>query len=272
MYRKTRILILCKTYPSPSAKHAETSCVAGMDEKGHLIRLYSVPFRLIADDAQFKKWQWISARIEKSAKDHRPESHYLGVDTIECDWAPLSTRNNWRARCEWLEKLWIYEDFSELEPARLSTGATLAVLRPSKIVELEITPAEYPDWTDDEREKLIQLQKQGNLFEPDLEKIAILRKLPFEFHYRYECIGPAGRAEYKHKIVDWEVGALYWNVRRAHGDRWEVPFRAKIETELPARDLMFLMGTIHRFPDKWLIASLFYPPRQPAEPAQAALL
>ncbi|EJJ27751.1 hypothetical protein [Rhizobium sp. CF142] len=29
-----RILILCKTYPSPSGKYAETTCVAGMDENG----------------------------------------------------------------------------------------------------------------------------------------------------------------------------------------------------------------------------------------------
>ena len=45
-----RILILCKTYPSPSAKYAETSCVAGMSEAGRLIRLYPVPFRLVADE------------------------------------------------------------------------------------------------------------------------------------------------------------------------------------------------------------------------------
>lgn len=38
--------------------------------------------------------------------------------------------------------------------------------------------------------------------------------------------------------------------------RWEGPFRAKLENELPATDLMFLMGTMHRFPDQWLIVSL----------------
>jgi hypothetical protein len=52
-----RVLILCKTYPSPSAKYAETSCVAGMTEDGKLIRLYPVPFRLVSDEQQFKKWQ-----------------------------------------------------------------------------------------------------------------------------------------------------------------------------------------------------------------------
>lgn len=66
MKRKVRILILCKTYPSPSAKYTETSCVAGMDEDGNLIRLYPVPFRLITEDQQFAKWQWIEALIEKT--------------------------------------------------------------------------------------------------------------------------------------------------------------------------------------------------------------
>jgi hypothetical protein len=30
---------------------------------------------------------------------------------------------------------------------------------------------------------------------------------------------------------------------------------------LPELDLMFLMGTIHRFPNQWLIVSLIYPPK-----------
>ena len=49
-----RILILCKTYPSPSGKHIETSCVAGLEEGGRLIRLFPVPFRLVGDEKQFK--------------------------------------------------------------------------------------------------------------------------------------------------------------------------------------------------------------------------
>src|SRR6266581_185382 len=36
---ETDILILCKTYPSPSGKHVETSCVAGMKPDGSLSRL-----------------------------------------------------------------------------------------------------------------------------------------------------------------------------------------------------------------------------------------
>ena len=52
-----QILILAKTYPSPSAKHIETSCVAGINRNGEMRRLYPVPFRLLQGRQQLKKWQ-----------------------------------------------------------------------------------------------------------------------------------------------------------------------------------------------------------------------
>lgn len=268
-----RVLILCKTYPSPSAKYAETSCVAGMDEDGNLIRLYSVPFRLIGDDQQFKKWQWITARLEKSRNDHRPESHKLYVDTIGCDDRELPPDNQWLARRLWLDKLPVFPSFADVESARQAEGTTLALLRPSRIVRLDITPVASPTWTDEEKAKLIRLQQQEDLFDDtDKGSVAQLRKLPYDFHYCYECETPEGPVERRHKIVDWEIGALYWNVHRRHGAAWEKPFREKLESYLPVQDLMFLMGTIHRFPDKWLIVSLIYPPKQrPWQELQAPL-
>jgi hypothetical protein len=35
---------------------------------------------------------------------------------------------------------------------------------------------------------------------------------------------------------------------------------------------MFLMGTIHRFPNQWLIVSLIYPPKLPTEPPRQGSL
>jgi hypothetical protein len=96
--------------------------------------------------------------------------------------------------------------------------------------------------------------------------------LPFSFHYRYTCQDGAATRTYRHKIADWEAGALYWNCRSSHCDAWEAPFRQKIDTVLPAADLMFLMGTIHRFPDQWLIVSLLYPPKPTPPPAQQSFL
>ena len=85
---------------------------------------------------------------------------------------------------------------------------------------------------------------------------------------------PEGEKEYKHKIVDWEAGALFWKMHAEHGPTaWESKFRSKIEIELTKKDLMFLMGNQHGFPDQWLIVSLIYPPkRTPADDGQIPLL
>jgi hypothetical protein len=264
--RRARILIRCKTYPSPSAKHAETSCVAGVDTEGNFIRLFPVPFRLVADEQQFKKWQWIEARIEPAKADYRNESHKIWVDTIKCDPAPLSTSGDWRLRRQIIDRLPIFNSFTELDLARVSKGTTLGLLRPSRIIGLEITASANPDWTDEERRKLLQLQHQGNLFEEtDARSVKTLRKVPFDFHYRYECAGPSGSVEIRHKISDWEAAALFWKLKRTYGENWREPFRQKIGVDLPSRDLIFLMGTVHRFPDQWLIVSLIYPPRPRGE-------
>lgn len=258
------ILILCKTYPSPSGKHIETSCVAGMNQSGNLIRLFPVPFRLIDGAQQFKKWQWIHARIDRAVGDRRPESHKLFVDTVRFDGTPLSTARGWSARRDPLSKLRVHDDFGALDAERGAIGKTLGVVRPRRILGLEISQTTKPDWTDEERAKLAQSQRQGGLFdETDAKAITMLRKLPFEFHYRYECLVNGVAKEYRHKIVDWEAGALFWNCKDRHHDAWEQPFRAKMENQLPAADLMFLLGTIHRFPDQWLIVSLIYPPKLP---------
>ncbi|RWF20531.1 hypothetical protein [Mesorhizobium sp.] len=271
--RTAEILVLCKTYPSPSSKYSETSCVAGVEDAGSLIRLFPVPFRLINDDQQLKKWQLIEAVVEKAKDDNRPESHHIKIDTIRKVGSPLSTKNGWADRWARLSKLLLFDDFAAVEASRQAGGGTLALLRPSRIVELEITPAASPDWTPQERAKLLQHQRQAGLFDAaDAPAIRTLRKLPFEFHYRYRCSVAGVEVDYRHKIVDWEIGALFWNCRRRHGGNWEVPFRAKLENDLPAADLIFLMGTIHRFPDQWLIVSLIYPPkRQQPQMAQRSL-
>ena len=124
------------------------------------------------------------------------------------------------------------------------------------------------------KRSLARVQQQTELFDEVEEgkQIRLLEKLPYDFHYRYECDVDGQRFSYKHKLVDWEVGALYRNVRRLHGDNWQAAFRAKLEQDLPSKDLMFLLGTIHRFPHQWLLISLIYPPKPPADnPNQAGL-
>jgi hypothetical protein len=260
---KERILILAKTYPSPSTQYIETSCVAGINEAGVMRRLYPVPFRMIQEGSQFKKWQWIDVFVEKANKGHRPESHKIYVDTIKCS-NTIDTKHGWLDRWKWLDKIPTFTSYEAIENDRLKNGLSLALLRPKKILSLDIVEARNSDWTDDEREKLIRAQTQGELFlEAEVKReVKELKKIPYDFYYRYICDTPDGEIEHKHKIVDWEAGALFWRCEREYGNSWEEQFRKKLESDLIHKDLMFLMGNQHRFQDQWLIISLVYPPKR----------
>lgn len=232
-----------------------------MDEDGNLIRLFPVPFRLVSKDQQFKKWQWIKTKLRKAKADRRPESHNILVDTIEGG-DEVSTGREWEARRALVRKLRLFTSFREIEADQAAKGTSLALLKPARIFKLEIVQLTNPDWTETELAKLIQEQKQGGLFDEDKPAIRTLRKLPYDFYYHYECDTSDGPVKHRHKIVDWEAGALFWNCKQRHGDNWEKAFREQMENRLPAADLMFLMGNIHRFQEQWLIISLIYPPHQ----------
>ena len=262
-----RLLIVTKTYPAPSAKHREISCVAAITDKGEFRRLYPVPYRLLGGDQQFKKWEWIQARVQRASDDARPESHRIFVDTIVRNDEILDTKNHWEERRKWIESL-VLTDFeavesrrSQKEQQRKGTGETFSYLRPSRLLGLEIVESSEQEWSDEEKAKLVH--KQDGLFDnEEMRATAQLRKLQHDFYYHYECDTGSGKRAYRHKITDWEVGALYWNVRRSHGTDWEAPLREKLEKEFADLDLLFLMGTMHRFPDSWLIVGLAYPPKQ----------
>jgi len=261
--QRERILILAKTYPSPSARYNETSCVAGINQDGMMRRLYPVPFRMLQDGEKFKKWQWVEACVEKARTDHRPESYKVDIGTLVIK-EYLTTSHDWAERRYWVDKIPTFNSYDALEKARQNEGVSIALLHPKRVVSLEIKAARNQDWTPEEKEKLIRGQTQGSLFTEDQARqdVRLLRKIPFDFYYNYLCDTPDGEKSHRHKIDDWEAGALYWNCRKSHGNAWEQPFRTRLENDLIDKDLMFLLGNIHRFQDQWLIISLFYPPKQ----------
>lgn len=253
IYHEEKLLILTKTYPSPSRKHRETSCVAAINSSGQLRRLYPIPFRMLSDDKQFSKWQWIKARVTKASKDHRPESYIVDINSIQL-LDKLGTEYGWSNRIQWIAPH-LVSDFNSLENRRQSEGLTLGFIRPKEF-KLEIMKAENSDWTDEEREKLIQ----DNLFDTESIKDRIpLKKVPYNFYYRYVT---SDSSEYRHKIIDWEACALFWNCQIRYGNDWEKYFRIKLENYFSQKcDTIFMMGTIHKFPKIWLIVGLVYPPK-----------
>lgn len=256
-------LIVTKTYPSPSSRHRETTCVAAIRRDGALRRLFPIPFRLLDGEQQFQKWEWVRARASQPHNDHRPESLRIDVDSIVRLEERIGTERGWEVRKR-LAEPHILSDFDALEQRRQSTGETLGFVRPARLLGLDITAVRSPEWTEDDLQKLLQ---EGLFDSDEVRSRPPLEKLGHDFHYHYECILPDGTAkQYRHKIVDWEAGQLYRRCRRDYREGWEVAFRHRYETEFSAKDLILMMGTIHRFPDQWLIIGILYPPK-PAPPA-----
>jgi len=258
--QKKRVLVLCKTYPSPSGKYTETSCVAGVTEDYDFIRLFPIPYRFLEKESQFKKWQWIEVECHKADKDHRPESYSINKDNIVCDGEPLSSKKSWSERLKVISKLQKFTSFADIEKQQNEKNNSLALLTGIELQKLEIRPTRNSSWTSDEMDKLLQNQRQAGLFDTtDNQVINLLEKVPFDFYYYYVC--KKDGTTYKHKIVDWEIGAAYRSWKKRYGENWEAYLRKRFEEEFAKKDLMFLMGTIHRFPKQWLIISLIYPPK-----------
>lgn len=255
LFHSERLLIITKTYPAPSRKYRETSCAAAINEQGKLRRLFPIPFRLLDGDLQFQRWEWISARIRRADNDKRPESYRIDVDSIK-RLGKVGTSAAWAERYQWIEPHF-QKSFKDLEIRRQSTGETLGFIRP-KTFSLIIKQASNSEWTEEEKVKLI---RDGLFDSPEVISRIPLKKVPFDFYYKYECSSDDVQQD-THKITDWEVGSLYWKCVNRYGAQWEKYFRQKLGDEfLTTKELLFMMGTMHRFPDQWLIVGLVYPPK-----------
>jgi len=228
-------------------------------------RLYPVPFRLLDGPKQFHRWDWIRARVTSPIRDNRPESRTIDVDSIQTI-DHIDTDHNWDERMQWISPH-ILGSFLELEERRQNTGETLGFICPTSI-KLLIKKSDNPNWTTEESEKLTKTM----LFDSsEVRNRQILEKIPFDFYYLYKFSDDLDAPEFKHKITDWEICALYRNLVKNHGTNWQIPFTQKLESEFSSLHLTFLMGTMHRFPDIWLIVGLVYPPKVKARQPQLFL-
>jgi hypothetical protein len=254
-FQTEELLILAKTYPIPSKQRRETTCVAAINKSGELRRLYPIPFRFLDGNSQFNKWQWIQANIERDISDRRPESYRVDIDSI----IPLnniSTKHGWKDRIDLIEPH-ILQGFFDLEERRIITNESFGFIRAFNI-NLDIQKSDHPDWTEEERLSLI---KDGLFDSSRVKNRPILKKVPLDFYYKYQCISTDKIiTSHRHKINDWEAGAFYWNCVKDYGANWEMYFRRKLETEFSKKDLILMMGNQKRFQDQWLIISLIYPP------------
>ena len=251
--RTEQILIVVKTYPTPSAKSIEASCTAGITKSGEFIRLYPIPFRFLDDTQKFKKYQEIEARI-RSASDGRPESHKVDPDSIKILGEPLSTANHWaerKSRIGHLEK----HCMCCIQDEQQANGApTLGFFKPHEILGLTIEDSSG-EWTPVELEKL----RQRSFWTP--EDIEDLEKIPYRFKYHFRC-DHAECNGHRQSCTDWEMSQSYRSWRATYGGGWQEKFIQKYETEMIERfDTHFYAGTVHQHPNSWILVGLWYPPK-----------
>lgn len=257
--QKEKVLILVKTYPHRSAKYIETVCTAGIREDGSWIRIFPVPYRLYTDDQQFGKYQWIECTHYK-AKDPRPESHHINIDLPLVLGDKIGTQQKWEYRRRAvLDKTKIYTRFSELAELVQKNVGSLAIFHP-KSVKLHCETAK----DDDEKEPTIAAPEvtQLDLFHETEWRADFKRVEPIPYDFKYE-IEDADGVKATHKILDWELGTLfYWEKQRRgsiEGARESVKQKYGVEfLNRDKVDLHLYMGTMLQFqqrhmPNPWTI-------------------
>src|SRR5690349_14487056 len=89
LYETKRILVVVKTYPTPSQSYGETVCCAGVDtETGRWVRMYPITFRRLTD-RRFAKFQRIQCNATIPRNDSRPESLRIDNDSIQPIGSPM---------------------------------------------------------------------------------------------------------------------------------------------------------------------------------------
>lgn len=259
---KLKVLITVKTYPIPSPKYDELVCTAGVTETGDFVRLYPINFRDLPFSQQYKKYQWIEVVAEKHrGRDVRKESYRPDCDSIQKLGEPIkSNPGNWaeRARYALAKKA---RSMEELQDRRKADRTSLGIFKPKKMHDLVVSPDD-PDWQAGFKAAL----QQARLWETRTVSKEPPRKVPFKFHYKFECDDPRCKG-HRMMIEDWEVGALFWRLvdqGLSHKDAAD-KVREKFLSELcgPDKDAHFFVGTILAHPKTWVVIGVFYPKVQP---------
>jgi hypothetical protein len=265
---RERVLVTVKTYPTLSRKYGETVCTAGVLEDGSWMRIYPVPFRRLDQREQYKKFDWLECEFVRSRTDPRPETRHPTDFNQLNPVGHMGTGDNWRERRRLL--LQTAKVYTRLEP--LIEGAkknrlSLAVFKPAKFNEFF--------WEEDERDwdpaKVVEMRnqtRQGELFTEETwrETFKLIKKLPYSFSYRFE--DDTGKSS-EMQILDWEIGALYWNcLRSCNGDENAalLKVKAKYLDEFCKCDLHFFLGTTQQFHfvarNPWVIIGVFPIPHE----------
>lgn len=265
---RERVLITVKTYPTLSRKYGETVCTAGVRADGSWVRMYPVPFRRLDEKEQYSKFDWLECDLVRGTKDPRPETRHPADMKQLVPVAHMDTADNWRERRRLLlGQAKVHTRLQALIDGAKANELSLAVFKPARIKDF-VWEEEDRQWNSARLAEMRNRADQGEMFGEESWRQAfnVIPKLPFSFSYRFE--DEAGKAS-EMQVLDWEVGALYWNcLRSCNGDEQAAlaKVRQKYFDEFTRKDLHFFLGTTQEFhfraPNPWVIIGVFPIPHE----------
>jgi len=204
-----QILIVVKTYPRPSFRYRELVCTAGITLNGKWIRFYPISYRYLDYNKWYKKYQWINVKIEKNSNDFRIDSYRPTETSIQAIGEPITTNKQWIDRKNLILPTVQSNSLEEIEEKYNKNSISLGIFKPKEIIDF-IIEQESSEWSKKQQQELSQLR----LFEAQPKS---LEKISFKFSYKFICNDKRCVKPHKLSIIDWEINALYLNMKEKYG-------------------------------------------------------
>lgn len=231
--QECRVTILVKALPQPSKTHGETVCCAGVTARGEWKRLFPIRFRHLKGDSSFKRWDSVSFRYTRPARDNRIESCRVHEESLR-----VVGRLSKSEQAAFLEPLVLPSINSAVERAQ-----SLALIRPrnTRLVHRRKLPTEIAE----QREAFQEAARQTSMFDKEL---AALDPSPFEFRFKFE-----DDTAHDFQNGDWEAHAMFYNgIKRGMSEQEVLDWmETTFNVEYPKHGMLFAVGNQAKRPQIW---------------------
>ncbi len=209
-----------------------------------------------------------SAILCGTRRTPRPESHHPADVHQLVPVAHLDTGVDWRERRRLLlGKCEVHTRLQPLIDGAKANRLSLAVFKPARITRF-LWEEEEREWSPAKLAEMRNQADQGELFAEKAwrETFQVIPKLPYSFSYEFE---DADGRKSKLQILDWEIGALFWNCMRRHSNDEPTALnkvRGKYWDQFLRTDLHLYLGTTRQFhfvgPNPWVIIGVLPIPHE----------
>lgn len=240
-YQTRKVLILGTTYPSYSSKYWELACTGGVfSDSLEMVRLHPVPLRYLEREHQFKKFQWIEAKVTKNTSDPRPESFRVKPDSIRLlNVIPPESREERRSYLEQFPHF--CSSVEELLDRQKTSETSLGIVRPQEVLDCEVvrrSEAERRDWEEKER----NIMDQQVMFAEKPKKIDFPEA---KFYVIWKCNDPRCKS-HRMSLLQWGIHELYRKMSREYPQdkaREKVRERMLNDLDMSSKDVFLFLGS-----------------------------